>query len=164
MLGIILQKKLTQDMDTSFQKAAEYIESGAEWYVTDIIGERVFGVALLTQFNVSLKKLNVLSKHPCNWVVRAIGPGAHYAIKKGLPEKETAQVFKLLLSLGNAADFHIKSGIGWAAKTTAKFHPKLIERHQNEIAKTGPWFKTKIRIGLERHAYVQTRRSKKHTE
>ena len=84
MLGIILQKKLTQDMDTSFQKAAAYIESGAEWYVTDIIGERVFGVALLTQFNVSLKKLKVLSKHPCNWVVRAIGPGAHYAIKKGL--------------------------------------------------------------------------------
>lgn len=164
LLGIMLQNQLHSDPQTAFSKAAEYIEHGAEWYVTDIIGERVFGIALLTQFDAALKYLKNLSKHPSNWVVRSIGPGAHYAIKKGLSEKETEILFSLLLSLGNATDFHVKSGIGWAAKTTAKFHPEIISLHQDAINRTGPWFRSKIKIGLERHAYVQARRSKKHSQ
>ncbi|MBI3135159.1 MAG: DNA alkylation repair protein [Bacteroidetes bacterium] len=164
ILGIILQKRLENHFAESFEKAATYIEHGAEWYVTDIIGERVFGVALLTHFTKAIPELKKLSHHKSNWVVRSIGPGAHYAIKKGLPEQHVKQLFELLLSLKKTTDFHVKTGIGWAAKTTAKFHPAIIQLFAAEIESAGPWFRTKVRIGLERHAYVKTRRSKNNTE
>src|SRR5687767_11505759 len=81
LLGIILQKRLKTHFEESISKAAVYIEQGAEWYVTDIIGERVFGWSLLHHFSKTLTELKKLGKHKSNWVVRSIGPGAHYAIK-----------------------------------------------------------------------------------
>ena len=160
LIGIILQKRLDHDLKNSFEKAAEYIEHGGEWYVTDIIGERVFGWALLHQFDQALPELKKLRKHSSNWVVRSIGPGAHYAIKKGLNTTSVEKLFELLLSLRDATDFHVKTGIGWVAKTTAKFHPQLIQKFQRELddEKTGAWFRTKVRIGLERNAYAKTRK------
>src|SRR5690606_25916890 len=115
--------------------------------------------------NEALNFLYQLSTNASPFVVRSIGPGAHYAIKKGLPAKETEDLFKLLLSLANAKDGEIKRGIGWAAKTTAKFHPQIILKFRNLIddpEKTGAWFRTKVRIGLERNAYAKGNRSKEH--
>jgi len=161
LIGIILQKRLDDSMKEVFHKATEYIDLGSEWYVTDIIGERVFGVALLRQPNKALSLLKNLAHHPSSYVVRSIGPGAHYAIKKGLPEKNVKAVFELLLSLADTKDHQVKQGIGWAAKTTAKFHPPIIDeyRPQIEAEHIGAWFKTKVRIGLERHQYAQRKRS-----
>ncbi len=161
LIGIVLQKRLNTHLEEVFRKAAQFIETGSEWYVTDIIGERVFGVALLQNPRRSIPLLRKLAKHPSAYVVRSIGPGAHYAIKKGLPEKNVRPVFELLLSLANTRDHQVKQGIGWAAKTTAKFHPAIIEdyRKQIEAEKVGAWFRTKIRIGLERYHHAQRKRS-----
>src|ERR1043165_8897150 len=46
--GIVLQTRLEKHFKQSINKAVEYIIEGNEWYVCDIIGERVFGFALLT--------------------------------------------------------------------------------------------------------------------
>jgi hypothetical protein len=161
LIGIMLQKKSSARFSESIAKAAEYIEKGHAWYVTDIIGERVYGWNLLHDPTKTITALKKLCRHESTWVVRSIGAGAHFAIKKGLDAKNAEAVFKLLLSLGEAEDFHVRTGIGWAAKTTAKFHPAIISKYKEEISspKVGNWFRRKVKIGLERSRYAKTRRS-----
>jgi len=150
--GIILQLRLEEHFAQSIEKAIEYIITSDEWYVCDIIGERVMGHGLLTHPKKMLPTLHKLAKHENKWIVRCIGVAAHYAIKKGLKKEYVENVFRLLLSLSNTTDFHTKKGIGWAAKTTAKFHPDIIDTYRKQIddATTKQWFKTKVKIGLSR--------------
>ncbi|PHN08120.1 DNA alkylation repair protein [Flavilitoribacter nigricans] len=158
LLGIMLQERLTAHFLPSFGKAAEYIAAGEQWYVCDIIGERVFGYALLHQPERTLPELERLARHPSFWVVRSLGAGSHYAIKKGLEKTAVRRVFALLLSLCNTRNKEVRQGVGWAAKTTARFHPDIIAenrlRIQNEDQVPG-WFRTKIKIGLARHQHAQ---------
>lgn len=141
-----------------FETAGTYIIKANKWYACDIIGERVFGFALLNEPEKTIPYLKKLAKHEDKWMQRAIGVATHYAVKKGLAENYAAEMFRLLLSLGTVTDFHTKKGIGWAAKTTAKFHPDIIKKHHAEIynhPNTRQWFKTKIKIGLGRNAYLK---------
>jgi 3-methyladenine DNA glycosylase AlkD len=126
---------------------------GNQWYVCDIIGERVLGHALLTSPKKAIPLLEELAHHPDKWIVRTTGVATHYAVKKGLPATYVDILLKLLISLSNTTDFHVKKGIGWGAKTIAKFHPKLVACYSKEIEspETKQWFRTKITIGLNRH-------------
>ncbi len=150
--GMLLQLHLAKYFKRSVSKAADYIIAGDQWYVCDIIGERVFGFALLTYPEKTIPVLKKFTKHPDKWIVRSIGVATHYAIKKGLKKKYAAEMFEVLLSLSNTTDFHTKKGIGWAAKTIAKFHPDIIAKHKIEIEQgdVKQWFKTKVKIGLSR--------------
>ncbi|MDH7447121.1 DNA alkylation repair protein [Aquimarina sp. 2201CG14-23] len=162
ILGIILQKRLTTHFNESLQKATEYIADADIWYVCDIIGERVFGFSLLTEPDKTIPEIQTLAKHPINWVIRSLGAGIHYSIKKGLASNYVDILFNLLLSLANNKDKEIRQGIGWAAKTTAKFHPNIIEHHKNKIydhEKVANWFRKKISIGLNRHEYAKRNHS-----
>lgn len=81
------------------------------------------------------------------------GRGNTLRSKKGLKKQYAGGMFLLLLSLSHTTDFHTKKGIGWAAKTVAKFHPDIIEQHREQLetdASIKQWFKTKISIGLGR--------------
>ena len=52
----------------------------------------------------------------------------------------------------------IRQGIGWAAKTTARFHPDIIANFNNEIQDSSAvanWFRKKIEIGLNRNKHAQ---------
>jgi 3-methyladenine DNA glycosylase AlkD len=154
LAAIILQHRLGSHFKKSIDKAAEYIITGNEWYVCDIIGERVMGYALLTMPEETIPVLRSFAGNEDKWIVRCIGVAVHYAIKKGLLKVHVDKVFGLLLSLSSTTEFHTKKGIGWAAKTTAKFHPEIIEKYKDEIAaqQTREWFKTKVKIGLGRTA------------
>lgn len=158
IIGKLLWMHLPERLEPALWQAAQYIAEGTEWYVSDILGERVFGNALLQDIDKALAVLEQFSKHDSNLVVRAIGAGAHLAIKRGLSEPEAEKVFLLLLSLALSKDAQVKSGIGWAAKTTAKFHPKMVERYRSRIddmAVTGKWFRGKVKIGLSRYDHAQ---------
>jgi 3-methyladenine DNA glycosylase AlkD len=153
--GKFLQLQLDSAAKTAvvFNLAEKFIIQGDQWYVCDIIGERVFGHALLHFPDLTLKYLKKLSHHKNEWMVRCIGVAAHYAIKKGLAAHHAEELFLLLLQLSGTTSFHTKKGIGWAAKTTAKFHPQIIKMYEAEIyedEKVRQWFKTKIKIGLSR--------------
>jgi hypothetical protein len=142
-----------QSTAQSFRKAEEYVIKADKWYACDIIGERVFGHALLTNPAKTLPHLKKLASHKDKWMVRTIGVATHYAVKKGLTKTYTEKVFVDLLALSNNTDFHTKKGIGWAAKTTAKFYPDLIKKYHKHIydnSEVKQWFKTKIKIGLGR--------------
>ncbi len=150
--GMILQLRLEKHFLQSINKAIEYIIEGNEWYVCDIIGERVMGYALLTQPEKSISVLKKLSEHSDKWIVRSVGVATHYAVKKGVKKNSVREMFVLLLSLSTVTDFHTKKGVGWAAKTIAKFYPDIISDFETEIEneKVRQWFKTKIKIGLGR--------------
>ncbi|WP_298511306.1 DNA alkylation repair protein [uncultured Kordia sp.] len=158
LLGIILQKRLKSHFKESITKATEYIADADIWYVCDIIGERVFGFSLLHQPQKTIPTIKKLSNHTTNWVIRSLGAGTHYAIKKGLEKEHVQTMFEILLSMANTKDKEIRQGVGWASKTTAKFHPDIIELYQKDIQNTelvANWFRKKIEIGLNRNNYVK---------
>lgn len=158
IIGKLLQLRLDDHFHETLEKAVEYISKADSWYVCDIIGERVFGYALLHTPDAMLPEFRKIAKHPSNWVVRSLGAGAHYAIKKGLEEKEVQRVFEILLTMANTNDKEIRQGVGWAAKTTAKFHPDIINHFREEIQnkdKVANWFRAKIDIGLNRNAHAK---------
>lgn len=158
ILGIVLQNRLEDHFQESIAKASEYISQADVWYVCDIIGERVFGYSLLHEPDQTIPEFQRLAQHPSHWVIRSLGAGAHYAIKKGLAPQHVNTIFQLLLSLANAKNKEVRQGVGWAAKTTAKFHPDIIDQFHVEIADTkqvANWFRAKIKIGLNRNKYAQ---------
>ncbi len=158
LLGKILQLRLTNHYQQSLQKAVEYTSQADVWYVSDIIGERVFGVALLQHPEQTVSEIQRLSTHSSHWVVRSLGAGIHYAIKKGLGKHDVILTFKTLLLHANDQNKEIRQGIGWAAKTTAKFHPDIIAKFNDQIANpeaVANWFRKKISIGLARNNHAQ---------
>jgi hypothetical protein len=163
ILGKLLQQRLYFYFDQTIEKAVEYIAKANAWYVADIIGERVFGYALLHDPKPMLRKFKELSNHPSNWVIRSLGAGGHFAIKKGMNRSYATSLFSVYLSMANSKDKEIRQGVGWAAKTTAKFHPEIIVQFQSEIANpkiAGDWFRKKVQIGLTRNTYAKRDRSK----
>ncbi|MFD2555500.1 DNA alkylation repair protein [Sphingobacterium tabacisoli] len=166
LAGIILQTRLDLDFEGSIAKACAYIQYGNEWYVCDIIGERVLGYALLTNPERTIPVLQRLSSHEDKWIVRTVGVATHYAVKKGLDKSFVETVFQILLNCTNTTDFHTKKGIGWGAKTVARFHPDIVAKYTAQIMAptTRQWFRTKINIGLNRNkSHDTTHLSKKHT-
>lgn len=165
--GKILQLQLEQSFRKPLETAERFIIKGNKWYVCDIIGERVFGYALLKYPQKTFSVLQKNAGHKDQWMLRCIGVASHYATKKGLIKEYVEKTFELLLSLSNTTEFHTKKGIGWAAKTTAKFYPDIIQKHGKELG-TNPeikqWFKTKIKIGLGRsNKYASKYNSQKHS-
>ncbi|WP_046746155.1 DNA alkylation repair protein [Kordia zhangzhouensis] len=158
LLGKILQKRLNINFKQSIEKATEYIADADIWYVCDIIGERVYGYSLLHQPQKTIPELKKLSKHKTNWVIRSLGAGTHYAIKKGLDKENVKTMFNILLPMANTKDKEIRQGVGWSAKTIAKFHPDIIELYKSDIENTekvANWFRNKIKIGLNRNTYAK---------
>jgi hypothetical protein len=162
IVGMMLQLRLPRHFKQSISKSTEYIIQGDQWYVCDIIGERVLGFALLTEPEETIPFLKKFAAHPDKWIVRSIGVATHYAVKKGLKKKYASQLFQLLLSLSHTTEFHTKKGIGWAAKTISKFHPDIIANNKTILEQDDTikqWFRTKINIGLSRSFKYATRYS-----
>lgn len=158
LIGIMLQNQLASEYQLAIDKATEYISKANAWYVCDIIGGRVFGYSLLEQPVKTISEIKRLSKHKSYWVVRSLGAGCHYAIKKGLEKKYVNTIFLLLLTMANTNNKEIRQGVGWAGKTTAKFHPDIIDKHKKKIddeTMVANWFRRKVDIGLNRYNYAK---------
>lgn len=156
IVGMVLQQHLNNQLLKCVDEAMDYIIEGNEWYVCDIVGERVMGHGLLKYPKKMLPILPKLAVHDDKWIVRSVGVAAHYATKKGMTSPYVEEVFKLLLSLANTTDFHTKKGIGWGAKTIAKFHPQIIEKYKSQIfdnPEVKRWFVTKVNIGINWRKY-----------
>ena len=151
--GTALQMRLESRLEESLAKSIEYIKFGDQWFHCDHISERVLGVAILDYPEVLIPILPAFLKEDDKWIVRMVGVAGHYAVKKGIKKKHAEEIFRLLVNNANRTNSDEKSGIGWAAKTTAKFHPDIIEKYQN-LLETNPeikqWFKTKVQMGLSR--------------
>ncbi len=150
--GIILQQRLSDGPEEPFAKAIEYFLQGDQWFVCDIISERVMGVALLIDFEQSFLLLKSQTLHSNHWVKRSVGIATHYATKKGLEKKNVETLFHLIIDNASDKNIHVMKGLGWALKTIARYHPELALRYQPQInasPQIGNWYKRKISMGLE---------------
>lgn len=157
ILGIMLQNRLSDNFEESLLKTTEYVSKADIWYVCDIIGERVFGYALRTEPQKAISTIKLLFDHENIWVIRSLGAGIHNAVRKELNEEYVRQLFPLLLSKAAHKNKEVRQGVGWAAKTTARFHPSIIKEFEHKIDDStlvANWFRAKIKIGLNRHAYA----------
>ena len=153
--GKLLQLRLVDDYEASFDRAATYIAAGEVWYASDIIGERVFGNSLLMDTDKALAKFLAFSEAG-SWVIRSFGTGCHFAGKRGLDRVNSRAVFDYLISKANAKDKQIKAGIGWGAKTLTRMHPDLVadfESDLNDAEKVKTWFRSKVQLGLKYSKY-----------
>ncbi|EQA52024.1 DNA alkylation repair protein [Leptospira kmetyi] len=160
--GMILQLRSDKHFEQSVKKAIDYMVFGDEWYVCDIIGERVMGYSLLQDPEKTLPVLKKFLDHKNAWISRSVGVAAHYAVKKGLRKKYVEEIFLLLLAKADTNDFHTKKGIGWAVKTVSKFHPDIVAKFESRLnsdKNIGTFFKTKIKIGLGRSSKYASRYS-----
>lgn len=149
--GTGLQMRLAEHFDESIQKSIEYVCRGDEWFHCDHLAERVLGFALLNYPEKAMPILKELIDDDDDWVVRMVGVAGHHAVRKGLKRNCVEELFRLLLSRANINAFHPQKGLGWAAKTTAKFHPDIVEKYRpviNSQPATGRWFRTRLEIGL----------------
>lgn len=150
VIGKIIQLRLNEDLQTQYDLAIKHIIQGNEWYVCDIISERVFGEGTLKDFDTSLNLMKDMGKHGNLWIERSIGIGTHYATKKKLPKEQVEQLLLLMIEHAWKTQYFTKKGIGWAGKTIGKYHPELIHKHADLMRETklSRWFITKVNIGL----------------
>ena len=146
--GKLLQLHLPDNLDDAFRAAINIIVDGDRWYHCDHIGERVFGHALLTNFEQTMPYLTGYLQHKNQWVRRSVGVAGHYATKKGLPAENVALVMEMLLSAANTSNYQEQRGIGWGLKTIGKFHPQLMREALGNNPDIAPPIKRKINTGL----------------
>ncbi|MEL7001468.1 MAG: DNA alkylation repair protein [Bacteroidota bacterium] len=148
--GKVLQLRLSKDMKSTFEKAIQYFTQGDEWYCCDIISERVFGEALLLDFDRALSLLKQLTKHPNPWVRRGIGVAIHYATKRKVGRVKAQLLLDLTLTQVQEKHIEIKKGFGWGLKTLSKFHPDIVKecRAQIEAHGVSKYYKTKMEMGF----------------
>ena len=153
LIGIILQERLSENLEETLEAAVGFIIKADKWYACDIIAERVFGVALLQHFEKSFPIVKQYTCHVNAWTRRATGIGMHYATKKGLDAVSVEKLFCLLISLSGKDSLEVKKGLGWALKTMARIHPQIVGKYRDQVLQdpqVDAWYKMKIRMGLNK--------------
>jgi len=127
IVGQALISLLRDDFDEVMKKSREYIVKGDRWYVTDIIGERSIGQALVEYFDKTLPWLRKFLKDENKWIKRSAGIAIHFFSKRvqNKPEK-TKRLLSLLEPHIEVKQLDVVKGIGWGLKTIGKYHPEIL--------------------------------------
>jgi hypothetical protein len=100
------------------------------WYATDILGERVPGPALLTDFQKTVKHLARWQDDSNRWMRRMIGVAVHFWAKRsrGLPQSvpQAKILLDLLSPMFEEKETDAIKGVGWGLKTMGKYYPDLL--------------------------------------
>jgi 3-methyladenine DNA glycosylase AlkD len=132
IIAIALRQDLSHNAAGALAQARDFIAQADVWYGTDIIGERVIGTALLTDFKRSLKLLGDWRHDPNRWIRRAIGAGIHHWAKRSRASssqaRQAGEILHFLEPVLQEQDVDAIKGIGWAIKTLGRFHPDLVAR------------------------------------
>lgn len=118
---------LESDRALCFRKAKEYLIEGDEWYVCDIIGERVLGHALIydTQKTLPFFKEYVVDEN--HWVRRSVGVAVHLFAKRCRNSNETVPTLLHLLEPQlEEKDMRVIKGVGWGLKTVGRYYPEYL--------------------------------------
>ena len=126
---------LGTDVASTVEKVRMLIERGATWYVCDIFGTRVLGVALLRHFDETLPILHAWVDICDVWVRRTVGVVVHYFAKRAPDQRERHRLLiRLLLRQIESRELHVVKGAGWGLETIGKFNPDLlVEVLRNEL-------------------------------
>jgi 3-methyladenine DNA glycosylase AlkD len=130
IIGSILREWLARDFAGALRKSQSFIIDSDIWYGADILGERVVGPALLTDFAEALIQLESWRSHENKWVRRSLGVGVHFWAKRSRGDTEydtqVQQLLRFLEPLFTEKEIDAIKGIGWGLKTLGKYYPKSL--------------------------------------
>jgi hypothetical protein len=100
------------------------------WYATDILGERVPGPALVSNFEAALPLLAPWRQDANHWIRRTVGVAAHFWAKRarGAPEyiPQAQNLLAFLAPMFEERDVDAVKGVGWGLKTLGKYYPDVL--------------------------------------
>ena len=153
--AMVLQLHLPVDRPLSWERCADYMVRGNEWYTCDILAERVFGQSLLQAFEPTVANLEQCQQHPNDWVQRSVGVAVHLAAKRAIDTTQARRLMDLCMKQATSKSFHVKKGCGWGIETIAKFFPEVAEDYRVAILddpRVNAWNKWKLKMGFEKGA------------
>ncbi|HSQ39292.1 MAG TPA: DNA alkylation repair protein [Anaerolineales bacterium] len=125
-----LKGQLERDLPGVFARCHNYVILADIWYATDILGERVPGPALVTDFDRAFAALAPWRADENRWVRRTVGVAVHLWAKRsrGADEysKQVKQLLTFLEPMFEERDIDAIKGVGWGLKTLGKYYPDLI--------------------------------------
>lgn len=129
IVGQALISFLEDNFDEVMVKSREYIIKGNVWYVTDIIGERSIGQALVDYFDKTLPWLEKFLAEENRWVKRSAGTAIHFFTKRvrNQPQK-IRKLLELVEPRIEEKQKDVAKGIGWGLKTIGKHYPDILTK------------------------------------
>ena len=113
----------------AFSRCRTLVMAADVWYGTDILGERMPGPALVSDFQRYLSQLAPWREDPNRWVRRTVGVSVHYWAKRTRGATEHARRAEELLvfvePMFGEREMDAVKGVGWGPKTLGKYYPDL---------------------------------------
>jgi 3-methyladenine DNA glycosylase AlkD len=130
IIGSALGQQLDRGLAGALSRCGDYVVAANVWYGTDILGERVPGPALVTDFDAALPLLAPWREDANRWVRRTVGVAVHFWAKRSQGAPELSDRAESLLSFldpmfGEWALDAVK-GIGWGLKSLGRYYPNLV--------------------------------------
>ena len=130
VIGSALGTQLSRDPAGVFDRCRSFILLADIWYGTDILGERVPGPALVTDFQSSLALLAPWREDAHRWVRRAVGVAVHFWAKRSRGKKEFLPQGEALLAflepIFEEREVDAIKGVGWGLKTLGRYYPDQV--------------------------------------
>ncbi len=130
VIGSALRSQLAFDLPGALAHSRDFTILADVWYGADILGERVPGPALLTDFPAALGVLSAWRSAPNAWVRRSVGVAVHFWAKRSLGAPaclpQAAELLALLDPLFEEHQIDAIKGIGWGLKTLGRYYPALV--------------------------------------
>jgi 3-methyladenine DNA glycosylase AlkD len=130
VIGAILREQIESDLAGTFKHCRQYIITADTWYGTDILGERVPGPALVSDFETGLAQLASWRVNENCWVRRAVGVAVHFWAKRAHGDAalipKASQLLDLLDPMFTEWEMDVVKGVGWGFKILGKYYPDLV--------------------------------------
>ena len=153
IIGTALGKQMDRDLAGTFARCRDHIVAADVWYGADILGERVPGPALVSDFDPALALLSPWREDANRWVRRAVGVAVHFWAKRSRGAVELTPRAEDLLALLEPMfwewDMDAVKGIGWGLKTLGRNYPELV----------ADWLAQQVVPGQRRHRKLMLRKA-----
>jgi len=128
VIGKTLGQQLARDPVGAFARCRGYIIAADVWYGADILGERVPGPALLTDFQPAMALLAPWREDENRWVRRAVGVATHFWAKRSRGERpaEAESLLAFLSPMFEEWQMDVVKGVGWGLKTLGRYYPDIV--------------------------------------
>jgi hypothetical protein len=130
VIASALGAQLDRDLDGAFARCRESVIAADVWYGTDILGERMPGPALVSDFDAALSLLAPWRADGNRWVRRTVGVAAHFWAKRsrGAPElaARAQGLLAFLAPMFEERNLDAVKGVGWGLKTLGRHYPDLV--------------------------------------